>query len=379
MGTGHGGGELAHRAEVGEIEHPRLDLGGGDGGGDLRARRLGLLGASRRDHDRGPGARELTRGDQPEAAVGAGDDRGAAGLVGDLLGRPTGSLRIGSSGIPPPSPRTRPSCRDSASLLLLSALLALAAFAGCGATTTSPRTRAPRPRSRSTTARPTSSRRRQPGTLTVATDNPAFPPYFVDDDPTNGEGFESAVAYAIADQLGFAEADVEWVVEPFNSSYAPGPKDFDFDVNQISITPKRAEQVDFSSPYYEAEQAVVALKDSDARERDLARRPRRRRRSASRSGPRASRRSRQSIQPSVEPQVFDTSNDVVTALKQGQVDAVVVDVPTAFFLTAVQVPEGDDGRPVPGPGRRRVGRAAGEGLAAHRLRLGGDRRAQLLR
>ena len=102
------------------------------------------------------------------------------------------------------------------------------------------------------------------GTLTVATDSPAFPPYFEDDDPTNGEGFESAVAYAIADQLGFDEADVEWVVEPFNSSYAPGPKDFDFDVNQISITPKRAEQVDFSSPYYEAEQAVVALKDSDA-------------------------------------------------------------------------------------------------------------------
>ena len=102
------------------------------------------------------------------------------------------------------------------------------------------------------------------GKLTVATDSPAFPPYFVDDDPTNGKGFESAVAYAIADRLGYDEADVEWVVEPFNSSYAPGPKDFDFDVNQISITPKRAEQVDFSSPYYEAEQAVVALKDSDA-------------------------------------------------------------------------------------------------------------------
>ena len=104
----------------------------------------------------------------------------------------------------------------------------------------------------------------EPGTLTVATDSPAFPPYFEDDDPTNGQGFESAVAYAIADELGFAENEVEWVVEPFNSSFAPGPKDFDFDVNQISITPKRAEAVDFSSPYYTANQAVVALKGSDA-------------------------------------------------------------------------------------------------------------------
>src|SRR6188508_990600 len=101
------------------------------------------------------------------------------------------------------------------------------------------------------------------GTLTIATDKPAFPPYFEDNDPTNGEGFESAVAYAIADQLGFSSDQVEWTVVPFNSSYAPGPKKFDFDVNQISITPKRAQQVDFSSPYYTADQAVVALNDSD--------------------------------------------------------------------------------------------------------------------
>ena len=99
-------------------------------------------------------------------------------------------------------------------------------------------------------------------TLTIATDDPAFPPYFEDNDPTNGEGFESAVAYAVAEELGFTEDQVEWVVEPFNRSYAPGPKDYDFDINQISITAKRAEAVDFSSPYYEAKQAVVALKDS---------------------------------------------------------------------------------------------------------------------
>ncbi len=172
----------------------------------------------------------------------------------------------------------------------------------------------------------------------MATDQPAFPPYFEDNDPSNGKGFESAVAYAIADQLGFKQSDVEWTVEPFNSSYAPGPKDFDFDVNQISITPARSKQVDFSSPYYEAKQAVVALKDSDAAKAtslaDL--------KSADfgvQIGTTSLDAVNTEIQPDNEPKVFDTSNDVVQALKQGQVDAVVVDVPTAFYLTAVQVPE----------------------------------------
>ncbi len=177
------------------------------------------------------------------------------------------------------------------------------------------------------------------GTLTIATDKPAFPPYFEDDDPTNGEGFESAVAYAIADQLGFSEADVEWTVVPFNASYAPGPKDFDFDVNQISITPKRAEQVDFSVPYYEAEQGVVVKKggelDGITSLADLQ--------DASigvQIGTTSLDAVNEVIQPTSEPQVFDTSNDVVSAFKNDQVDAIVVDVPTAYFLTAVQVPDG---------------------------------------
>src|SRR5687768_8616639 len=101
------------------------------------------------------------------------------------------------------------------------------------------------------------------GQLTVGTDKPAFPPYFVDDDPTNGKGFESAVAYAVARELRFAKNEVEWTVVPFNSSYAPGPKDFDFDINQISITPQREKAVDFSRPYYTAPQAVVAPKSSE--------------------------------------------------------------------------------------------------------------------
>jgi polar amino acid transport system substrate-binding protein len=177
------------------------------------------------------------------------------------------------------------------------------------------------------------------GTLTVATDSPAFPPYFEDDDPTNGKGFESAVAYAIAGELGFSEDQVEWVVEPFNRSFAPGPKEFDFDVNQISITEKRAEAVDFSSPYYTASQAVVALKGSGAASAtslaDLGNTQ-----FGVQIGTTSLDAVNESIQPATEPQVFDTSNDVVTALKQEQVEAVVVDVPTAFFLTAVQVPEG---------------------------------------
>ena len=178
------------------------------------------------------------------------------------------------------------------------------------------------------------------GKLTVATDDPAFEPYFVDNDPTNGEGFESAVAYAIADKLGFTADQVEWTVVPFNSSYAPGPKEFDFDVNQISITPKRASQVDFSTPYYTADQAVVALPgtlpDDLTTAGDLA--------DASigvQIGTTSLDAVNEVIEPNEEPQTFDNSNDVVTALEQGQVDAIVVDTPTALYLTAVQIPKAE--------------------------------------
>jgi polar amino acid transport system substrate-binding protein len=178
---------------------------------------------------------------------------------------------------------------------------------------------------------------RSPGTLTVATDKPAFPPYFEDNDPTNGRGFESAVAYAIARKLGYAKSDVKWTTEPFNSSYAPGPKKFDFDVNQISITPARAKRVDFSTPYFTAPQALVALKSSDAAKAtslaDLANT-----KLGVQIGTTSLDAVNQVVKPSAQPKVFNDSNDVVTALKQKQVDAVVVDLPTAFFLTAAQVP-----------------------------------------
>jgi polar amino acid transport system substrate-binding protein len=173
------------------------------------------------------------------------------------------------------------------------------------------------------------------GKLTVGTDKPAFPPYFEDDDPTNGKGFESAVAYAVADQLGFAKSEVEWTVVPFNSSYAPGPKKFDFDINQISITEPREKAVDFSKPYYVAPQAVVIGKGSDLKVSSLADL-----KDASigvQIGTTSLDAVNDVVQPSNDPKVFNDSNDVVTALKQNQVDAVVVDLPTAFYITAAQV------------------------------------------
>jgi polar amino acid transport system substrate-binding protein len=175
-----------------------------------------------------------------------------------------------------------------------------------------------------------------PGQLTVGTDKPAFPPYFEDDDPTNGKGFESAVAYGVAKNLGFDKADVKWTVVPFNSSYAPGPKKFDFDINQISITPERAKVVDFSDPYYVAPQAVVVGKGSDlagaSSLADLT---------DATIGVQIGTTSLDAVndvvKPSNDPKVFNDSNDVVTALKQNQVDAIVTDLPTGFYITAAQV------------------------------------------
>jgi polar amino acid transport system substrate-binding protein len=175
------------------------------------------------------------------------------------------------------------------------------------------------------------------GTLTVATDKPAYPPYFEDNDPTDGEGFESAVAYAIGKHLGFSPAKVKWTVEQFNSSYAPGPKSFDFDLNQISITPPRAKVVDFSKPYYTANQAVVALKGSEA-EKATSLSELKDAKIGVQIGTTSLSAVKDTIEPSTQPEVFTTSSDVVTALKNEQIDAVVVDLPTALYLTAVQVP-----------------------------------------
>jgi polar amino acid transport system substrate-binding protein len=169
------------------------------------------------------------------------------------------------------------------------------------------------------------------GVLTVGTDSPAYPPYFEDDDPSNGKGFEGALAYAIADKLGFNKSEVEWAVIPFNVSFAPGEKKFDFDLNQISITPKRAENVDFSRPYYTASQGVLVPAGSDLdgitsldQLQDAT--------IGVQLGTTAFDAVEEQIQPENDPKVFDNSNDVVTAFEQEQVDAVVVDLPQAIYL-----------------------------------------------
>jgi polar amino acid transport system substrate-binding protein len=217
--------------------------------------------------------------------------------------------------------------RLSATLVLVPVLLLLA---GCGSSKDESTATA-------TACTPSMLPTHSKGVLTVATDKPAYPPYFEEDEPANGEGFESAVAFAIGKQLGYPPAKVKWTIEPFNSSYAPGPKSFDFDVNEISITPSRAKVVDFSSPYYTANQAVVALKSSGAAGAtsiaDL--------KGAAigvQIGTTSLSAVEGTIEPDSKPEVFNSSNDVVTALKNEQIDAVVVDLPTALYITAAQVP-----------------------------------------
>jgi polar amino acid transport system substrate-binding protein len=220
--------------------------------------------------------------------------------------------------------------------VVLAALATLVfAVAGCGSSDDSTGTSAS---AAAGSCKPGQLPTEQQGVLTVATDKPAYPPYFEDDDPTNGEGFESAVAYAIADQLGYPKAKVKWTVESFNSSFAPGPKSFDFDVNQISISPVREKAVDFSAPYYTANQAVVALKDSDAAAAESLEELQDAQLGVQ-IGTTSLEAAEAEIDPSSRPEVFNTSNDVVQALKNEQIDAVVVDLPTALYLTAVQVPE----------------------------------------
>ncbi|WP_347353262.1 ABC transporter substrate-binding protein [Intrasporangium sp.] len=178
-----------------------------------------------------------------------------------------------------------------------------------------------------------------PGKLTVGTDSPAYEPWFVDNDPSNGKGFESAVAYAIAGKLGFTKDEVTWQVVPFNTAIAPAPKNFDFDVNQISISEQRRKAVDFSSGYYDVRQAVVTYKGSpidgktsiaDLKGAVLA----------AQVGSTSYTALTEQIKPSQDPKVFDTNDLAVQALKNKQIDGVVVDVPTAFYMVAAQLDDG---------------------------------------
>jgi polar amino acid transport system substrate-binding protein len=177
------------------------------------------------------------------------------------------------------------------------------------------------------------------GTLTIGTDAPAYEPWFSGDDPTNGKGFESAVAYAVADQLGYGEDAVTWVTVPFNNVIAPGPKTFDVDINQFSITDERRQAVDFSSPYYDVSQAVITTTGSPAEgATGLAALK------GLRIGAQVSTTSldvlTDVIAPDADPVVFNTNDDAKLALQNGQVDAIVVDLPTAFYITSAELDNG---------------------------------------
>jgi polar amino acid transport system substrate-binding protein len=183
------------------------------------------------------------------------------------------------------------------------------------------------------------------GKLTLGTDNPAFPPWFEGgtpegsdweiNDPSTGEGFESAVAYAVAEKLGFTKDEVQWVVVPFNNSFKPGEKSFDFDINQISVTAERDRAVDFSDSYYDVNQALVGLEGTpiadssslaDLKQYQLG----------AQVGTTSLAYIQNNIQPDAEPRVYDTSNDVVAAINAKQIDGIVVDLPTAFFLVGAE-------------------------------------------
>jgi polar amino acid transport system substrate-binding protein len=177
------------------------------------------------------------------------------------------------------------------------------------------------------------------GKFTVATGNPAYPPYVIDDKPQSGQGFESAVAYAVAGKLGFAKKDVVWIRTDFDKAIAPGPKDFDVNIQQYSITDQRKKRVDFSSPYYQATQAVLTVEGSKAASADslaglkddllgVA------------TGTTSLSLVEEKIAPSQQPQIYNSNDDAVAALKSGQVDAIVVDLPTALYLASAELDKG---------------------------------------
>ncbi len=185
------------------------------------------------------------------------------------------------------------------------------------------------------------------GTLTVGSDNPAFPPWFAGpekkpwkvSDPTNGKGYESAVAYAVAKQLGFTKAQVAWAYVPFNNSYKPGKKPFDFYIQEVSYSPQRAKAVDFSKSYYFVNQSVVGRKGKPiASVRSIN--GLRKFKLGAQIGTTSYDFIVKKIKPSSQPLVYDTNDAAVQALKTGQIDGLVVDLPTAFYVTAVQVPDG---------------------------------------
>ena len=178
-----------------------------------------------------------------------------------------------------------------------------------------------------------------PGKITIATGEPAYYPWVIDDAPESGEGFEAAVAYAVAEELGFAADDVVWVRTGFEEAIAPGPKDFDVNLQQFSISDERKQSVDFSSPYYETTQVVITTASSPAADASsiadlqglLI---------GAQTGTTSFTTIEQVIQPTQGAQAFNTNDDAKLALENGQVDAIVVDLPTGFYIAGAELSDG---------------------------------------
>ncbi|MFL0389172.1 ABC transporter substrate-binding protein [Curtobacterium sp. 179-B 9B NHS] len=175
------------------------------------------------------------------------------------------------------------------------------------------------------------------GKLTIATGQPAYSPWVEDDDPQSGKGFESAVAYAVAKEMGYATGDVVWKRSTFDSAIAPGPKDWDLNVQQFSIDAKRKKAVDMSTPYYTTTQAVVTTSGSKAAKDTTVAALK-----GDTIGVASGSTSISSVKDvlGVTPQVFNSNDDAVLALKSGQIDAIVTDLPTAFYMAAAQLDDG---------------------------------------
>jgi len=258
----------------------------------------------------------------------------------------------------------RPTLRPAAAALI--ALLSVAACSSGAASPSAPAAASSEPSAAPATSAPASIepsasaaactkdslQTKTAGTLTIGADNPAFPPYYQPPaegetgtegwelgDPYNGQGLEAATAYAIAEQLGFSRDEVTWVPVPFNNAIQPGPKDFDLYLTQVSYSPERAEAVDLSEGYFDVSQSVISLADNaiasatsvaDLKQYKLA----------APVGTTSLTYITETIQPTEEPAVYDTLDAAIQALSAGQVDGVVVDLPTAFFATAVQLTNG---------------------------------------
>ncbi len=175
------------------------------------------------------------------------------------------------------------------------------------------------------------------GKLAIATGEPAYYPWVIDDAPESGEGFEAAVAYAVATELGYAAEDVSWVRTTFDGAITPGAKDFDFNLQQFSITEERKTAVDFSTPYYSAPQAIVSFTGSPIEGLTTIEELK-----SAKLGAGVGTTSLDAISTvfGSEPQAFNDNAAAVAALKNGQIDGIVVDLPTAFYLSGVEVENG---------------------------------------